>query len=306
MFNTFLQQLSGSWQWFEKLIRHSYRGFLEKRLILKSGALSYGTVLSLIPLLAIVFSVTNFVLTQSDPVERERIIDQVLVRVIPQVALLEEERDAGVDSTNLLPTRKAIRDQVLRFLETTGSGKIGGFGIGFFIFLALSMLMTIEHTLNDIWNIKKGRPWLQKIILYWSVLTLGLIFLAIAFGLTGRWQATAIAQQLQEIPYVTRVVSFVTPFVIFWIGLTFTYVTVPNTRVSCRYALTGGIFSGTLLQLNNLFNTMYIFQVTSYREFYGGLGILPILLVGLYVFWLIILSGAQLTYSLEEVAKAKK
>jgi membrane protein len=282
---------------------HFKDGFLRKRLVLKSAALSYTTVLCLLPLLALTFSVTNFMLEQAGPDERRRIIDRVIVRVIPQVELLEESRPDTEDASHVLPTRSDIRNQVNEFLELTGSGEMGIYGILFFIFLVLSMLITIEHTFNDIWHIDKGRPWLQRISVYWSVVTLGLILIVAAVVLTGRWQATTVARQISKVPYLSRLLSFITPFVIFWLGLTFTYVTLPYTRVSLRAGFVGGIVAGTLLQVNNLLNTMYVFTVTSYREFYGGLGILPIFLVGLYVSWLIVLCGAQLTYSLEETVE---
>jgi len=256
-----------------------------------------------LPLLALTFSVSNFILTQAGPRERNQIIDRVIVRVIPQVKLLEESRSPDQPSRKVLPTRQQLRQQVQDFLELTGSGKVGVYGVLFFIFLALSMLITIEHTFNDIWEIKKGRPWLQRVSVYWSIMTLGLILLIVAIVLTGRWQATYVAQQIQEIPYVSRLLSFITPFVIFWLGLTFTYMAMPNTKVSLWAASVGGVTAGTLLQLNNLLNTMYVYTVASYQEFYGGLGVLPILLVGLYVFWFIILCGGQLTYSLETTAE---
>ena len=294
--------LKSTFRFVGELWTHASSGFLEKGLLIRSAALSYATVLSLIPLLAISFTVTNYVLNRADPIERQQIIDEVLIKVIPQLELLEEQREQNNNGdSNLLPTRQAIRDQVVHFLEITGSGKIGGIGSVFFVFLGISMIITIEHTFNDIWNVSQGRSWVQRTTLYSSVLTLGLIFFAVSLGFTGRWQASAVSQQLHDLPYFTRIASFLTPFIIFWIGLSLSYLTIPYTNVSFTCAVVGGIFAGTMLQLNNLFNTMYVFQVASYEEFYGGLGILPIVLVGLYIFWFIIVSGAQLTYSLEKI-----
>ncbi len=282
-------------------------GFMDKMLILRAAALSYTTVLCIIPLLAVAFTVSNLLLAQMDPAETDQIIDTFMVRIIPQVQLLEEDRDPTLidedeyPAENALPTREELRTQIKNFMQALGTGRIGLMGVGFLIFLALSLLITMEHTFNDIWEVEQGRPLLIRITMYWSVMTLGLIMLLSAYAMTGYWQGTRIARRLRDIPYAPGVLQFLTPFFIFWVALTFIYLALPNTRVKFIPAFTGAVFGGTLLQLNNIMNAVYITNIAMARRFYGGLGILPIILLGLFISWLFVLSGGQLAYSVETI-----
>ncbi len=284
------------------LWNHFKQGFLKQRLVLKAGALSYTSVLCLLPLLAITFSVSSIVLAQMGPHQTDRLIDGVLIKLVPQIALLNQE--TRITTPGGLPTRVEIRHKIKNFLEEIGAGEVGVLGVGFLIFLSISLLVTMEHTFNDIWNIQEGRPWFNRVILYWSAMTLGLMFFLMGIALTSRLQSTQLAETLTHIPYLTRVVQFLTPFVLFWAGLTLFYITIPNTSVEIVPALFGGLMGGTLLQLNITLNTIYVVNVLIAGELYGWFGILPILLVGLYVFWLFVLSGAQLTYSLQSLSRS--
>lgn len=275
---------------------------MKKRLILKAGALSYTSVLCLLPLLAITFSVSSIVLAQMGPHQTDRLIDGVMVKLVPQIALLNQH--SRITTPDGLPTRVQVRQKIKEFLEEIGAGEVGVLGVGFLIFLSISLLVTMEHTFNDIWNVQEGRPWFNRVILYWSAMTLGLIFFLMGITLTSRLQSTQLAETLTHIPYLTRIVQFLTPFALFWAGLTLFYLTIPNTSVNLVPALLGGLMAGTLLQLNITLNTIYVVNVLIAGELYGWFGILPILLVGLYVFWLFVLSGAQLTYSLQSLGRS--
>jgi membrane protein len=286
-----------------RVICHFWYSFIKKGLLLKAAALSYTSVLCILPLLAITFAVSSFIIARMDPAQTDQLIDTVIIRMAPQVQLLEETKAARnpEPSTLAMPSREQIREQVKKMMDQLGSGEVGLIGIGFFIFLALSLLVAMEHIFNDIWKVRHGRPIIIKISMYWSVLTLGTFILLTAITLTGRWQSTAVFQKLQEIPYFTRVFQFVTPFVLFWIALTFIYMAMPNKKVHLLPAFIGAVFGGSLLQLNNILNALYIFNVAMVRRLYGGLGILPLFLLGLYVSWLFVLAGGQLTHSIETV-----
>ncbi|MFP4687336.1 MAG: YihY/virulence factor BrkB family protein [bacterium] len=292
-----------------KVLKHFWHSFLEKGLLLKAAALSYTTVLCILPLLAVTFTVSSFIIARMDPAQTDQLIDTVIVRLVPQVQLLNktETEDLKVNTPGpAMPTREQLREQVKEMMNQLGSGGVGLVGIGFFIFLAISLLVAMEHIFNDIWKVRSGRPIIIKIAMYWSVLTLGTFLLITAITMTGRWQSTAVFQRLQKLPYFTRLFQFITPFVLFWIALTFIYMALPNKRVRLLPAFIGAIFGGSLLQFNNILNALYIFNVAMVRRLYGGLGILPIFLLGLYVSWLFVLAGGQLTHSIETIYEERK
>ncbi len=303
----FTKRLSNSLRHiFYTLPREFKKGFFEKGLILKAAALSYTTVLCILPLLAITFSVANIALARLGPDQTNKLIDNFLTKSVPQVRLLKEKTHDRLESNidkklELLPTKEEIRERIKNFIKSVGSGQAGLIGTVFLIFLAVSMVITMEHTFNDIWAVAKGRSMLVRFTVYFTVIILGLIFLSTAITLTGRWQSTFLAQSLKKIPYLTRLFNFLTPFVLFWVILSFVYVALPNTRVKVLPAIAGGILAGTLLQLNNLLNSIYIVNLVMASKIYGGLGILPVFLFGLYVSWLIVLAGGEFAYSLEKI-----
>lgn len=290
------------------LPREFKNGFVEKRLILKAGALSYTTVLCVLPLLAITFSVANIALTRLGPDQTNKLVDNFMSRMVPQVKLLREDNQSRLqnkvdEELEILPSKSEIRNHFKNFIKSVGSGQVGLIGTFFLLFLAVSLVLTMEHTFNDIWGVTVSRGILARISMYFSVIIFGLIFLSTAITLTGRWQSTVVARSLQKIPYLTRLFNFLTPFVLFWFILSFIYITLPSTRVKFIPAIAGGILAGTLLQMNNLLNSLYVVNLVMASKIYGGLGILPIFLFGLYVSWLIVLAGAEFSYSLEKITE---
>ncbi len=281
-----------------KFLEDFIRAFFEKRLLLKSAALSYTSVLTLLPLIAVMFAVTNFLLTQADPKEIDRILDVALNRMVPQVELLENPIRYGPEGEVL--TKREIKNGIETIIGQIGSGQVGLVGASTFIFLAFSLLVTIEHSLNDIWDVPDGRSILTRLGLYFVILVIGSVFFVVAIVLTTSWQGSRLIQTFRKVPLLPGIIWFLLPFLLSWLGLSFLYRVLPNQKVSLIGALTGGIVAGTILQLNTMLSFVYLFNVATATRLYGKLGILPIFLAGLYVSWLIVLSGAQFTRTFED------
>ena len=98
---------------------------------------------------------------------------------------------------------------------------------------------------------------------------------------------------LKVVPGLEKFCLHLAPFVVLWIGFSLLYALMPNTQVRLHAAVVGGIVGGTLWQLNNLLNALYVSRVVTYSRIYGALGIVPVFLAGLYISWLIVLFGAQ-------------
>lgn len=290
---------------FSELARRWWDGFLNKQLLVKAAALSYTSVLCLIPLIAVTFTVSSMVMTEMGSEKTDRLIEFMLVQMVPQVELLDEQSGRITAGRGHLPTKQEIRDQIKSFVQSLGSGQVGVMGFGSLFFLAASLLWMVEYSFDDIWDVSRGRSMIGRAGLYLLVMVLGLTTLVGAVYLTGRWQATRVLRALEYVPYSTYMFQFLTPFFMFWGATSFLYMVMPNVPVKPGAALVGGLFGGILLQLNNLLNILYVFTVSTAQRFYGALGIIPIFLLGLYVAWLIVLSGAQLTFVLEGMEESR-
>ncbi len=296
------------WYTVTRLPRRLYNNFFQKYHLLKAAALSYATVLCLVPLLALSFSVANIALDHLGPDQTNELLDNLIVNTVPQLRLLEHENQVELNQNfeaqfDAMPRIEDIRERVKEVIESVGSGQMGLIGLGFLLFLSVSLVLTMEHIFNDIWGGTSSRSLLSRAALYLVIIVIGLIFLSLAVTLSGQWQHTIVGRQLQQIPYLNPLIGTMTPFVLFWFILTFIYLILPNTKVKFWAAIIGGVVGGSLLQLNSMLSSLYIVNLIMISRIYGSLGILPIFLVGLYASWLIVLLGAELAHSLEEVAE---
>lgn len=183
-----------------------------------------------------------------------------------------------------------------------GKGIAGAIGGILLIWVGISLLVAIENALNGIWGVKKGRPWERRIVLYWAVLSLGVLA---GFALIGLISASTIVGMLDSLPMGKRLsglLIYLGP-VVSVLGLALLlscfYQFFPNTRVRFLPALTGGVCAATLLVLNNFLSILYINNVIRIQSLYGSMGIVLVLMFGLYLFWAFLLLGGQITYAVQ-------
>jgi membrane protein len=193
-------------------------------------------------------------------------------------------------------TLSSFTTQITAYVANFQSGKLGVSAVLALIFVAISLLATVETTLNDIWGVTRGRGWFARVVQYWAALTLGPLFLLSALTLT-TW--AKLSRQVETVPLVKLLMPFLVPLVILTLGCALLYLVMPNTKVSWQAALVGGLVAGVSLQLNSLFNVMYVSRVLTYKQIYGSMAALPLFLLGLYFSWLLVLLGAQVTYAFQ-------
>lgn len=268
------------------------RGFVNNRGPMRAAALAYTTLLALVPLLAVALSVSKNFLKETSADMVPRLLDTLVEKVAPQLDLVQAADNAG---------REATVARIQSFIENIDAGALGTVGTLLLVVVALRLLTTIENTFNDIWGVQHGRSMWRKIIYYWSTITLGPLLLVGSVYLTGRVEYLRQVGSLWSGTWVERAVLNLLPFVVLWIAFTLLYALMPNTAVRPRAAIIGGVVGGTLWQLNSLLSTLYVSRVVSYSAIYGGLGVLPIFLVGLYFSWLIVLFGAQVSFAAQHV-----
>lgn len=279
-------------------------GFRDKRGPLRAAALCYTTLLALVPLLAVVFSVSKSFLRESSATVAPQLIDMLVAKVAPQLEVLP-----ATGATNLAvkagqikvsdDARREVVQNIQQFIGNIDAGTLGAIGTVALIIVAIRLLMTIEETFNDIWGITKGRTIWRKVVYYWASVTLGPLVLLTALTMTGSSEFAQTLDKFVAFPFLERFLFKAIPYIILWLGFGALYGLMPNTTVRWWAAAAGGLVAGTLWQFNSILNTMYLSRVVTYSKIYGSLGIIPIFLVGMYFSWLIVLFGAQVSFAVQ-------
>jgi membrane protein len=303
--------------------------FNRNRCPVRASALAYATLLALIPMLAVVMSITSSVLKTQGEDRINEFIGKVVASLTPPAALTvpgtvtndsseaiapspaaepattsvpAPARAAGEEGKGL-DTRRAVAQHINQFIQNTRSGAMGVTGSVLLIFVAISMLSRIEDTFNDIWGVERGRTWFWKIVLYWGVLTLVPILLVVALGLATGSHLEATQKFVATLPLVGNfIVTFgfhLLPAVVLWLTFSAFYMLMPNTKVRWDAAVIGGLVAGLLFHANNMISVLYVSRVVSNSKIYGSLGLVPVFMIGLYFSWLIVLFGAQVAYAFQ-------
>jgi membrane protein len=302
-----------------------WQSFVRNRCLVRASALSYTTLLALIPMLAVAISVTSSLLKKEGEQQIYRAVDKLVSNFVPPAgtnapgspdeltpANSSTETNAilissyGTNSfaslTNdarVITAQKEVARSIHEFIRNTRSGAMGLTGMALLIFAAISMLNRIESAFNDIWGVARGRNWLTRIVLYWTTITLGPLLIVVALGLAGGTHLQAAKMLVEKMPFIGGLVFHLLPLVVLCLTFALLYQLIPNTKVRFGAALVGGIVGGTLWQLNNVFGFLYVSRVVTNSKIYGSLGLVPVFMVGLYFSWVILLFGAQVAYAFQ-------
>jgi membrane protein len=268
------------------------RSFRANRAPVRASALAYTTLLALIPILAVFVSISTSFLKKDGEKPIDSFIEKAVTTMAPQLGLTQTG-----DPEKAAQNRANVVQNIIAYIDNINSGKLGATAAVALVFVGISLLSTIEATFNDMWGVTHGRPWFQRVVQYWAVLSLGPIFVVTALALTTSTQFARVNHLIEASPFVGAAVFKLLPFVVLIVVLTLFYKLMPNTRVLWVPALVGGAVGGVLLQANSLFSVIYLSKVVSYSKIYGSLGALPIFLVGMYFSWLIVLFGSQVGYA---------
>jgi membrane protein len=257
-----------------------YRRFREARLGVSASSLTFTTVLALVPLFTVglaVFSAFPVFGKFQDTIQRW-LID------------------------SLVP--ESIARQVLGYLTqfSRKASRLGSVGLVAVLFSAVALVVTIERTLGQIWRVEHQRPLQQRLILYWSAITLGPLLLGASVAITS-YVVTASRGMADVMPGGLRWLLDSFEFVLLVLCVSGLYFYVPNTRVRWRHALTAGLMAAAGIELGKKLLTDYLTQMPTYSAIYGAFSAVPIFLVWVYVAWLIVLLGAVVASSLPELGR---
>lgn len=314
------------------------RSFVQNRCLVRASALSYTTLLALIPLLAVAISVTSSLLKSEGEEKIYQAIDKFVSNIMPPatldtngqavalklspglsvalaptnavpverstntVAVTAGETNAPVavgNDTRILTAQKAVARDIDDFVKKTRSGALGVTGMVLLIFIAISMLSRVEATFNDIWGVTRGRSWLWRVALYWTTITLGPLLIITALGLAGGPHLQGAKAFIGQMPLIGGLIFQILPLVVLWLAFALMYQLVPNAKVRFSAAFVGGVVAGSLWHLNNVFGFLCVSRVVTNSKIYGGLGLVPVFMAGLYFSWLLLLFGAQVAYAFQ-------
>ncbi|HTB81086.1 MAG TPA: YihY/virulence factor BrkB family protein [Opitutaceae bacterium] len=191
------------------------------------------------------------------------------------------------------------------FIAGSRSGTAGVIGALTLILIVLQLFTSIENAFNEIWGVRRGRSWLMRIVFYWTVLTLGaVLFFAAVTALGAGAFVNVFMKHLPLGSELLRMLGLLLPsfsIAVLILILTLFYRFIPNTHVFWRAAFIGAFVVAALLVLNNYLAFFYFRRVLINKSLYGSLGILPILMFGLYIFWWFVLLGGQISYAVQNV-----
>jgi membrane protein len=269
------------------------QSFLRNRCPVRATALAYTTLLALVPVLAVVISIsTSLLKTEKGQEQMDAAINGMIDKLAPQLGLVSQATGDSADARN------RVMEVIKGAIQNMNSGALGATAMVGIIFVGISLLANIETTINDIWGVTRGRTWFARVVQYWAVMTLGPLLLLVAASLMLGSHTSWVQDALNKLPLVQFFYDLI-PLVLVTVGLGVFYKLMPNTKVEWRAAFIGGFVAALLWGLNNQFNVVYFGQVVRNSKIYGSLGILPIFLVGLYLSWLILLFGAQVAYAFQ-------
>ena len=251
---------------------HTIIEFRGDNIPLRSAALTYITLFSLVPTVAVAFAIVNAI-GQDE-------IRQALHEFI---------------FTNLVPgTAQQLSEYLDTFITRASSGALGALG-GFFLLVSVvSLLNNIEISLNEIWGVQRRRSPLQQGLIYWCVITLGPVIMGVSILAAGAMRA-----RIEQYIYIPRSLYTLVPMVITILFFLFLYIATPNARVRTVPALIGATIAGVVWEIAKHAYAIYTVKSISYSAIYGSLGAIPLFLLWIYLNWFIFLTGARIGFALQ-------
>lgn len=247
-----------------------------------AGALSFTTVLAIVPLTAVMLAVLS--LAPGFSTWMTVIQDFIYSNFVP-----------------------AAGDVVQKYLTQFASkaGRLTVLGLLFLTITTILLMATIEQAFNDIWRVANSRKLLHRFLTYWALLTLGPILVVGSLTLTSKFFTPAFLGRA-EASMLHEALNTILPLVFEFGAVVLLYTVVPNVSVAWRYALAGGLFAAVLLEVAKVLFAAAMKYFTTYQILYGAIAVLPIFLVWVYISWVIVLLGAIVTATLSEWPRAEK
>lgn len=261
------------------------RGFSNDKVQLRASALTFYSILAVVPIAAIAFAIA-----------KGFSLDQNLEELITEKFQAHQE----VLNWLLQNARNALK-------ETRG-GYIAGVGIVVLVWSVMSLLNHIENSFNTIWQIRSARPWYRKFTDYITIMLIAPVLVILSSSLTV-FISTELTDFMSRAPileFFKPIISFLfkfSPYLLSWISLTILFIVMPNAKVKLIPAIISGIISGTILQVLQWLYIDIQFGITKLNAIYGSFAAVPLFIIWMQSSWTTVLLGAELTFANQNISR---
>jgi membrane protein len=269
-----LQGLPGNMRDFASFMQYLFRRYFEDDCLTTSAALTYTSLLAVVPLMTIGFAI---------------------FRAFPAYETLQQQAQTLI-LHNLVPeVGDAIQETIIQF--AANAGQLTTFGIVGLAVTSVMLFWTIEGSFSAIWRVSEPRSLVTRLLAFWAILTLTPLLFGASLSLSSYVLATFQFNQEGE---TLRMWRLVLPGLFEWLGFTLIYLLIPNRSVRWQDAVLGGLIAALLLEISKGAFAWYITQFPAYQTIYGALSSIPIFLLWLYIAWSTVLVGAEIAAALPE------
>lgn len=264
---------------FLRLVYATGKDLWDGHLTLRAMSLVYTTLLSIVPLLALSFSVLKALGVHNE-------LEPYLYQLLTPLG------DKGVE----------IGNHLIGSIDKMKVGVLGSLGLGLLVYTVLSLVQKIESTFNMIWHVENTRTLGERFSSYLSVILIGPVLMVSAMGMTASIMSSSLVQYVMEIePFGSLIIQLtkLMPYFMVIGVFTFIYIFVPNTRVRLRPAFLGAVVAGVLWQTSGLLFASFVVTSAKYTAVYSSFAIVIMLLIWLYLSWLILLFGSSIAFYIQ-------
>lgn len=263
-----------------------------------AAALSFRTLFGLIPVFFVATLVTRSLLGDSFP---------KFIRSMVEMAGMDTVTVSSASTASGEPTRVQLSawiEEIVAFTGTLNLSAIGIIGVVVVLFSALWLIVTIEESFNVVCRAPNSRPWHRRLLVYWSVLTLGPIFLASLPLLSNELQA--MLARSEALSHLFVYAQSVLGFLLLWGFLLFAYSVIPTERMRWKTIVAGALIGAIGLELGRRFLGIYMAKAFTVNRLYGSLGLVPVFMFWIYTMWLIVLFGLQVSSLLNSLLSKER
>ena len=278
--------LFSNWTTSKKII-HGYLVYLlgrfhEDRILYYSGYLSYVTLLSMVPLLAVVFSFFS---------------------IFPVFEKLKEEVEEFVFRNFVPALGDVVQEQILSFVEN--ATRMTPLGLLVLLIVAVLLLSSIDHTLNQIWHVRKNRGLIVSYSIYLVVLITSPFLLGTSLAATSYLVSLSGIEEGSALFLIKLLLSSL-PFLGSFLFFLLLYIIVPHTKVHFWSAVSGALIATLLFEISKSAFALYFINFPVYQVIYGTLAVIPLLFIWVFISWVVVLVGAQIAASLDGFLEEQK
>ena len=271
-------------------VKKNFRGYVvyllgrfhEDRILYYSGYLSYVTLLSMVPLLAVIFSFFS---------------------IFPFFEKLKEEVEEFVFSNFMPALGDAVQEQILSFVEN--ATRMTPFGLLVLLIIAVLLLSSIDHTLNQIWHVRKNRGLIVSYSIYLVVLICSPVLLGTSLAATSYLVSLRSIEEGAALSVINLLLASL-PFLGSFLFFLLLYIIVPHTKVHFWSAVSGAIIATLLFEISKSAFALYFINFPVYQVIYGALAVIPLLFIWVFISWVVVLVGAQIAASLDGFLEEQK